>query len=359
MKDEMIDAMLNELRLTKVFPLGEDLGGTVETIYFGGGTPSILTVDEIKKLLDAVRQYFSFTEDAEITLEANPDDINAIKLAEWKSIGINRFSIGIQSFKEEDLLWMNRAHNAAQALHCIELVKEAGFKNFSVDLIYGTPTLSDEDFKKNVQTIIDLDVPHISCYALTVESNTALQKMINLKKSADVDQEKQASQFLLLIDWLEAAGYEHYEISNFSKPGFRSKHNSSYWQGKNYVGIGPSAHSFFKNKRRWNISNNALYLKSLQKNIIPYEEETLTDIQKINEYIMTSLRTMEGIDLKFVQNNFGDEISRKLQAASEKYLLNKKLQFTNHKLILTKEGKLFADGIAADMFFEENELMLQ
>lgn len=353
----MIGAMINEIRLTKTSSFGVD-SEIINTIYFGGGTPSILTTDEIKKLLDAVRQYFSVAEEAEITLEANPDDITRMKLAEWKSIGINRFSIGVQSFKEEDLLWMNRAHNATQALDCIEMVKEAGFKNFSVDLIYGTPTLNDDDWRKNVQIIIDLDVPHISCYALTVEANTALHKMINLKKSIDVDAEKQASQFLLLIDWLEAAGYEHYEISNFAKPGYRSKHNSSYWQGKGYFGIGPSAHSFFKNKRRWNISNNALYLKSLQKDIIPYEEETLTEVQKINEYIMTSLRTMEGIDLEFIEKNFGDEISRKLKIASKRYLLNNKIENRSDRLILTKEGKLFADGIAADIFLEEKQLML-
>ncbi len=341
----MINALIKELSLSSS---KEEI---INTVYFGGGTPSLLTVIELKKLLDAAHQYFDIAKDAEITLEANPDDITAIKLAEWKSAGINRFSIGIQSFHQPDLEWMNRAHNAKQALHCIDLVKSAGFQNYSVDLIYGTPTLSDDNWKRNVQTIVELGVPHISCYALTVESNTALQKMITLMKKENVDPEKQASQFLLLTGWLRDAGYEHYEISNFAKPGYRSKHNSSYWQRKTYIGIGPSAHSFDGNARRWNVSNNAIYIQSLQKNIISYEEEKLSDVQKLNEYIMTSLRTIEGIDLAFVEKTFGEEKKIKLQAASIKYIQNHKLQTTNHKLLLTNGGKLFADGITADLFF--------
>ena len=351
----MMDAMLNEIRLAKVSPLGGDLEGA-DTIYFGGGTPSLLNAEELKKLLAAAYEKYNISKDAEITLEANPDDISEIKLAEWKSVGINRFSIGIQSFNQQDLEWMNRVHDAEQALHCIELVKNAGFQNYSVDLIYGTPTLSDDDWKKNVQTIIDFGVPHISCYALTVESNTALQRMITLKKKEEVDPEKQASQFLLLMDWLQNAGYEHYEISNFAKPGYRSKHNSSYWQQKTFIGIGPSAHSFDGNARRWNVSNNALYIQSLKKNIIPFEEEKLSEVQKLNEYIMTSLRTIEGIDLDFVEKIFGEEKKIKLQGASIKYIQNHKLLpiaigTVNNKLVLNNEGKLFADGIAADLFF--------
>jgi len=349
--------MINEISLTKVSSFVKDLMG-VDTVYFGGGTPSLLNAEEIKKLLYAVYEKYTVSNNVEITLEANPDDITETKLAGWELLGINRFSIGIQSFNQADLEWMNRAHNAKQALQCIQLVKYAGFQNYSVDLIYGTPTLSDEDWKHNVQTIIDLDVPHISCYALTVEPNTALQKMISLKKREEVDPEKSASQFLLLMDWLTTAGYEQYEISNFAKPGYRSMHNSSYWQGKSYLGIGPSAHSFDGSSRRWNISNNALYIQSLLKNSIPYEEEKLSDVQKLNEYIMTSLRTIEGIDLNFVKENFGEVNKQTLVAASMKYLHNYKLQTTNHKLVLTNEGKLFADGIAADLFFEE-ALVLQ
>jgi oxygen-independent coproporphyrinogen-3 oxidase len=252
---------------------------------------------------------------------------------------------------------MNRAHNAEQALQCIPLVKKAGFQNFSVDLIYGAPTLSDTDWKNNVQMVIDNNVPHVSCYALTVEPNTALQKLIKLNKSEDVDPEKQATQFALLTDWLQDAGYEHYEISNFAKPGYRSKHNSSYWQNKTYLGIGPSAHSFDGTSRRWNVSNNALYIQSLKNNIIPYEEEVLSDVQKLNEYIMTSLRTMEGIDLNNVKEKFGEESVIKLKERSVKYIENHKVAMiviSNEKetIILTQQGKLFADGIAANLFFE-------
>jgi oxygen-independent coproporphyrinogen III oxidase len=351
-KNEMIEAMIKEVALSSSKQ-------TIDTIYFGGGTPSLLTAEEIKKLLETVYQHFKISGNAEITLEANPDDINEVKLAEWKVTGINRFSIGIQSFKEKDLAWMNRAHNAEQALRCIREVKNAGFQNYSVDLIYGTPGLSDDDWRQNVQTVIDLDVPHVSCYALTVEPNTALQKMISLKKKEETDPEKAASQFLSLMNWLTDAGYEHYEISNFAKPGYRSKHNSSYWQGKPYIGIGPSAHSYDGNSRKWNVRNNAVYIQSLQQGIIPYEEEILSKVQKLNEYIMTSLRTIEGIDLAFVDKKFGEAARRRLQTASIKFSDNHKLQTTNYKLALTNEGKLFADGIAADLFFEEKINALQ
>ena len=345
----MIEAMIREVDLTATSQ------NKIDSIYFGGGTPSLLNAKDLKKLLCAVYKKYNVSADAEITLEANPDDISETKLSEWKSVGINRFSIGIQSFNNEDLLWMNRAHNVAQAMLCIKQVKDAGFQNFSVDLIYGTPTLSDDGWKKNVQTVIDLNVPHLSCYALTVEDKTALHKMISLKKKQDVDPEKQAHQFLLLLDWLTVAGYEHYEISNFAKPGFRSKHNSSYWQGKSYIGIGPSAHSFNGEVRRWNVSNNALYIQSLKKNIIPYQAETLSEIQKLNEYIMTSLRTTEGIDLDLVNKNFGKELRGKLEAAAMKYSKNEKVQITDQRIMLTGEGKLFADGIAANLFFSEQK----
>jgi oxygen-independent coproporphyrinogen-3 oxidase len=353
----MIEAMINEIKAPfKSSPIGETFAASfnfagynrVETIYFGGGTPSLLNAEDIKKLLNAVYEKYKVAENAEITLEANPDDISEEKLQKWKSAGINRLSLGIQSFKNEDLVWMNRAHNAEQARHSIKLIKDAGFQNFSVDLIYGTPTLSDDDWKRNVETVIALDVPHLSCYALTVENKTALHKMIELKKAENVDPEKQASQFLSLMDWLNNAGYEHYEISNFAKPGLRSKHNSSYWQGKSYVGIGPSAHSFDGQKRQWNISNNQLYIQSLNNNIIPYEEETLTKTQQLNEYIMTSLRTIEGLDLNFIKEKVGEDVSIKLQTGAAKW--NKKINIENDKILLTREGKLFADGIAADLF---------
>jgi oxygen-independent coproporphyrinogen-3 oxidase len=324
----------------------------IETLYFGGGTPSILNADELQIIFDALHERFEFDSDIEITLEANPDDINDEKLQLWKQFGINRLSVGLQSFNEEELKWMNRAHTAAESLQCLDKIKKAGFNNYSIDLIYGSPLLSNEEWKKNIAIILENKVPHISCYALTVEPKTALAHTISKNSALKIDEEKQAEQFAILINELTNAGYEHYEISNFAKPSFRSKHNSSYWQSKKYYGFGPSAHSYDGNKtRRWNIANNALYISSLQKNTLPYEEEILTPTQQLNEYIMTALRTIEGIDLDMVKEKFGKEVSTKLEVQSEKYMSTNKITLVNNKLILTNEGKFFADGIAADLFF--------
>ncbi|MEO6329828.1 MAG: radical SAM family heme chaperone HemW [Ginsengibacter sp.] len=347
-KNEMLTAMQKEISLVAFSALDNN---KIDTIYFGGGTPSLLSAAEIKTFLQAAKEVYSVDKNAEITLEANPDDINEIKLNEWKAAGINRLSIGIQSFKQKDLEWMNRAHNTEQAMQCFAMIKSAGFTNYSVDLIYGTPGLDDDEWKKNIDTVTDMEAPHISCYALTVEPETALQKMILQKKKEDIDPEKQARHFLILMSRLYAAGYEHYEISNFALPTYRSRHNSSYWQGKPYIGIGPSAHSYFGNIRRWNISNNALYIKSLQNNLVPFEEEKLSLTQQLNEYVMTSLRTMEGLNLNFVKENFGVQKTILLKNQSAKFQENGKLVSINDNLVLTKEGKLFADGIAADLFF--------
>jgi len=322
----------------------------IETIYFGGGTPSLLSPDEISAIIFALKKNYQISGEAEVTLEANPDDINFENLHHWKNAGINRLSIGIQSFIERDLRWMNRAHNAKQALNSIQLSMEAGIKNFSIDLIFGTPGLSDEEWKRNIQTVIDLNVPHISAYALTVEPKTALQKMIALKKKENVNNEVQANQFLILMEMLRTAGYEHYEISNFSKRGFRSRHNSSYWKGEKYIGIGPSAHSFNGNERSWNIANNRIYIQSLQQNKIPSEKEILTPSQKLNEYIMTSLRTIEGIDLKFVEEKFSDKERKRIEKLLEIKIDKKNYLGENDRIILTDEGKLFADRIAVELF---------
>lgn len=347
LKNDFIEALLKEIALQKNY-LGYE---TVYTIYFGGGTPSILSVDEINLILEKIYTVHNIGPRPEITVEANPDDINPVKLQQWKEIGINRFSIGIQSFFDEDLHWMNRAHTAADAEACIEQVIRAGFSNFSVDLIYGGPTLSDEHWEQNINKLIQLNVPHISCYALTVEPKTALEKMIELKKKEAVDADKQARHFTFLINALRKAGYEHYEISNFAKRGFRSRHNSSYWQGEKYLGLGPSAHSFNGQSRQWNIANNALYIQSLKKNELNFEKEELSLQTQLNEYIMTSLRTMEGLDLNYVKEKFGSNYHDKLltEAAGKKY--ESRLAVRNTHLILTDEGKLFADGIAADLFF--------
>ncbi|MEO6254991.1 MAG: radical SAM family heme chaperone HemW [Ferruginibacter sp.] len=367
-KEKMVEAIVKEIATAQAQPLlsspkgreipkneaeivAKDAREIISTLYFGGGTPSILTIDDLELIFEALNDRFAFADDIEITLEANPDDITDLKLQQWRSVGINRLSVGIQSFLEEELIWMNRAHTAAESLACIDKISNAGFTNFSVDLIYGSPMLGDDDWKKNVQLIIEKNVPHISCYALTVEPKTALDKMIALNKKEPVDPEKQARQFLLLMDWLEQAGYEHYEISNFTKPGYRSKHNSSYWSGEPYYAFGPAAHAFDGKKRKWNIANNSLYIQSLQQNTIPYEEEILTETQQLNEYIMTALRTMEGLDLDYVSKTFGEDKRNEIKVAGNKYISTGRLKDVDHKLILTKEGKLFADGIAADLFF--------
>ena len=345
-KNELIAALLKELDLRQNYLQNE----AVETIYLGGGTPSLLEVSDLEKLLGSIWQNFSTSPSTEITLEANPDDISEEKIREWLDTGINRLSIGVQSFFEEDLLWMNRAHNAKQAKDSLELACRH-FKNITVDLIYGTPMLTDNKWEKNVETILSYDIPHISCYALTVESKTALQKMIKLGKTEDVNPDKQSDQFLLLMRWLKDAGYEHYEISNFAKPGFRSRHNTSYWQGKKYLGIGPSAHSFDGVSRQWNISNNNTYIDSLKTNSLPFEKEILTAAQQLNEYIMTSLRTIEGIDLRLVERKFGKKEKEQLLQSVKKYMENKKVVVSEAgNLVLTNEGKLLADGIASDLF---------
>lgn len=345
----MVAAITREIELTAYFDVNSKT--LINTIYFGGGTPSILSIDDLEIIFEAVYKKFTVAKDAEITLEANPDDITDAKLKAWRQLGINRFSVGIQSFDEAELQWMHRAHTAAESLVCIDRITAAGFTNFSVDLIYGSPLLTNDGWKRNVDTVIEKNIPHISCYALTVEPKTALDKLIHLNKKENVDTEKQARQFLLLMKWLAAAGYEHYEISNFAKPGMRSRHNSSYWSGVSYYGFGPSAHSFDGNNRRWNIASNSVYLLKLQQNTIPFEEEVLTPTQRLNEYIMTSLRTAEGLDMNYVIKIFGEDKTRLLQKESKKWETTGKLKTVNERLLLTKDGKLFADGIASDLFF--------
>lgn len=341
----MVAAIAREAVIRKDF-----IPHQVSTIYFGGGTPSLLSADELMLIIETITSHFSLVPGAEITLEANPDDISSNKLQEWKKTGINRLSIGIQSFFEEDLQWMNRAHNAQQAKDCILLAQQAGFHNLTIDLIYGTPGLSNEKWISNIETAIALKIPHLSCYALTVEPNTSLDKLIQKGNKADVDQQGQAIHFDLLVARLEAIGFEHYEISNFALPGFRSRHNSSYWQGKPYLGLGPSAHSFSGSIRQWNISNNALYLKSMEQGLVSFEAEQLTDDQQLNEYIMTSLRTMEGCSLKLIEEKWGKKNAAAVKNAAQKYLKEETVYLSGNHLTLTKKGKFLADGIAAELF---------
>jgi oxygen-independent coproporphyrinogen-3 oxidase len=346
-KPALLAALEKEIMLSRDFIETEN----IETIYIGGGTPSLLSAEELEHLLITLKERFTVSPKAEITLEANPDDINKSILDAWKRLGINRLSVGLQSFNEAELKWMNRAHNAAQSLLCLDEIRDAGFSNFSVDLIYGSPLQNNEDLVRNFEIIAKRNVPHISCYALTVEPKTALNKLIEAHKSPAVDPDRQAEQFSLLLSLMEKAGYEQYEISNFSKPGYRSRHNSSYWQGKPYFGFGPSAHSFDgKGKRRWNVANNNLYIQSLEKGIIPFEEESLTADQKLNEYVMTALRTVEGINLNRLKQDFDPAHTDRILEEAKKYIEGKKLIVNGNFLQLTKEGKFLADGIASDLF---------
>jgi len=347
-QNDFIAALLKETELRLPYLNAE----TVETVYFGGGTPSLLPDTAIAEILNTIFRVFSISTDPEITLEANPDDMQPDRLKTWRKAGINRLSIGVQSFFNEDLSWMNRAHDAHQAIRAVEEAKKAGFDNYSLDLIYGLPALTDENWRKNIQKAIALEPAHLSCYALTVEPKTALYQMIRLKKIQDPEPEKQSSQFLTGIQMLEAAGYEHYEISSFAKPGKRSRHNSAYWQSKKYLGLGPAAHSFDGYSRQWNISNNALYIKSLMAGNLCFESEILAPKDVLNEYIMTSLRTREGLDLQYVSFHFGEEKGSLLERQASVYIQSNQMERNENRLVLTMNGKLFADGIAAALFFE-------
>ena len=346
-KAAMVRAIVKEIHQNNAFIADKN----IETIYIGGGTPSICTVAELALILNAIYSKFGIIENAEITLEANPDDISVAKLQEWKKLGINRLSVGVQSFNDAELKWMNRAHHATQSLQCIADIKAAGFTNYSVDFIFGSPLQTNQILQQNIEIIAAFDVPHVSCYALTVEKKTTLSKLIADKKTLDVDADKQAAQFYLLLQLMEKYQYLQYEISSFCKPNYQSRHNSSYWQGKAYYGFGPSAHAYNgNNARRWNMANNGLYIQATQNNIPIYEEETLTEADQVNEYVMTALRTSEGINLEKVKTLFGAlEMERIFKVANKNIASSKVLINTTH-IKLTNEGKFFADGIAGALF---------
>jgi len=347
-KELFIEALKKEILSENEFISNAEL---IESIYFGGGTPSLLLPSELDEILSLLHKKFKVQQGAEITLEANPDDINRVILDEWHRLGINRLSVGVQTFINEELQWMNRVHTAEHSLNCIEMINDSLINNYSVDLIFGSPLLTDDDLKKNLSIIIKNQIPHISCYALTIEKKTPLYKAIKNLQSKNIDTNKQADQFLIVLDTLENNGYEQYEISNYAKPGMRSKHNSSYWQNKPYYGFGPSAHAFDgKNTRKWNVSNTSMYIQQAGNEIIS-EKETLNTKQHLNEYIMTSLRTKEGIDLNMISNLYGVDYSITIKTALSKFTSGGKLINNDGRIQLTREGKLFADGIAADLFF--------
>lgn len=341
----MIQALVHEIELRKT----ELQNQTIETIYFGGGTPSLLSIKELVLLINSVYKNYRITNNPEITFEANPDDLTNKRIKELAITPINRLSIGIQSFFERDLKLMNRAHNVEEARKCLEEATKK-FDNISVDLIYGIPNLSNKEWKENIEIALSYNIPHISSYALTVEPKTALETFIKKGIIKNVDDDLAQEQFFILIDKLESAGFEHYELSNFGKPDFFSRNNSAYWQGKSYVGIGPSAHSFDGKQRGWNVRNNTKYIKSIQQNILPIELETLSVTDKYNEYVMTGLRTIWGVSLEKVGNEFGEIYKKYLIKQSEKHINQHLLYIDGDKLLTTKKGKFLSDGIASDLF---------
>ena len=346
MKASFVDALLKEIDLRKSVFESE----TIESIYFGGGTPSLLNATELDRIFKKLYTRFTISSDAEITLEANPDDLNFEKIQEIKTTPVNRLSIGIQSFRDSDLNFMNRAHTSSEALGSINMCKEAGFTNLTIDLIYGTPGMTNEAWMENLKIAFELDIPHISSYALTVEENTALYYQILNNKTPDIDENQTALQFELLMAEMNRNGYEQYEISNFCKPNSYSRHNSSYWKKDNYLGLGPSAHSFLGNKRLWNVSNNAKYIKSLQVGELPLQQECLSSQDRYNEYIMTSLRTKWGCSVVRIETDFPPEFATYFKTEINTYLQNGTVSVKNDVYYLTESGKLLADRIASDLF---------
>ncbi len=348
-KLDFLTALHKEISLQQEFISNREI---IETIYFGGGTPSLLTPSELSGILQSIFNNFRVDPSAEITLEANPDDVNPAVLKAWHSIGINRLSLGVQSLESEELIWMKRAHGAQQSLQSIDDILNSPIQNFSIDLIFGSPLLSDVQLEKNIRLLAQKNIPHFSCYALTVEEKTALHHDIQKKNSPAVSNAQQAKQFLITMDCLSELGYEQYEISNYAKPGMRSKHNSSYWKGTAYYGFGPSAHAYDgKQLRRWNVANNALYIQNMLAGRPVFEEEQLDEQQQLNEYIMISLRTIEGISLSHVAAIFGTTTMENLKNAIRPFEKDEKLLIKeNNHVVLTREGKLFADGISSALF---------
>ena len=344
-KDQLVNALTKELELRKE----EFKNTTVETIYFGGGTPSLLTNDELQFIIDAVYKYYQVSEDPEITLEANPDDLSKDRIIDLSKSRINRLSIGIQSFFEDDLKLMNRAHNANEAKACLEEATKH-FDNISLDLIYGIPGASNEQWLKNIEMALSFNVPHISSYALTVEPKTALASFIKKGEIDDVNDEQAHEQFHILKEKLEASGFIHYELSNFGKEDYFSKNNSAYWQGKSYLGIGPSAHSFNGTQRGWNVRNNSKYIKVIEADQLPIEIETLTQTDQYNEYIMTGLRTIWGVSIQKVENDFGTGYKDYLIEQAEIFINQQLLYIDKAHLRVTKKGQFLCDGIASELF---------
>ncbi|WP_370176335.1 radical SAM family heme chaperone HemW [Leeuwenhoekiella palythoae] len=343
-KSELVNALCKEMVLRK-----EEIPGPLQTIYFGGGTPSLLDAEDLQQIFKTIDDHFEVVEAPEITLEANPDDLTEAKLIMLAASRINRLSIGVQSFFEEDLKLMNRAHNAGEALACLQLAKQY-FDNISIDLIYGMPDMSDSRWQENLDQALALGIPHISSYALTVEPNTALQKFIEKGVVKPVDDAVAQRHFEILLAKMEHAGFENYEFSNFGKPGYFSQNNTAYWTGKPYLGIGPSAHSFDGNTRSWNINNNPKYIKAIAADTLPIERETLSTTDKYNEYVMTGLRTIWGVSLKKIEKDFGLKFRTYVLQQAQKHIEEHLLFLDDDRIVVTKKGKFLSDGLASDLF---------
>ncbi|WP_322969972.1 radical SAM family heme chaperone HemW [Faecalibacter sp. LW9] len=345
-KSTMVEAIIKELEMRK-----NEISTPIETIYFGGGTPSILQSHELDAIFYALHKQYDLSQIKEVTLEANPDDLTKEKLKFFQSTPINRFSIGVQSFFEEDLRLMNRAHNAQEAENCIQMAQDFGFDNLTIDLIYGSNTTTHEMWHQNLQKAVDLGINHISSYALTVEEKTTLDHKIEKGEWKPISDQHQSEQFDDLVQFLERQGFIQYEISNFGKPGYFSQHNSNYWKGVPYIGIGPSAHSYKGNQRAWNVANNAKYIHSISNNQLPIEIENLSLIDQYNEQVMIGLRTIYGIDPNIILKRYGLKINDYFQHELKELINENLVQQIDGKIILTKEAKFFADGIASRLFY--------
>ena len=350
-RDVFVDALLKEMHLRRDYLHDKQ----ISTVYFGGGTPSLLHPGEINRIIRQIEELFDLDSHAEITLEANPDDLSTEYLKALKTdTAVNRLSMGVQSFFDNDLRYLHRVHDGNLARKAIEMAKQIGFENMTIDLIYGIPTLTDAKWEKNLEIFFDYNIPHLSSYALTVEPKTALWVLIERQKLKNTDEDQSVRHFEILLEQTRQHGFEQYEISNFALPGFYAKHNSTYWLGGHYLGLGPSAHSFNGLSRQWNVKNMKQYIELNSIENIVLEKEVLTEGQRYNEYVMTSLRTSWGCDTEHILNGFDKKYVAYFQRKIQKYLKENKVIQKGSIYILTDTGKLFADGIAGDLFVDED-----
>ena len=348
--DRVVSALAKEAEMRK-----KETSEIVRTVYFGGGTPGILSIDQLRAILETLRSNYQIAADAEVTLETNPDDVSKEKAKRWAKLGINRLSIGIQSFFDDHLSWMNRAHDAAEAENCVKIAKEAGIENMTIDLIYGIPQMTPDEWKENLNKAVKLGVNHISAYCLTVEPDTALGHKVDKGKEKSVDEEAAALHFDYMVDFLAAQGFRQYEVSNFAMPGFESRHNSAYWAGVPYIALGPSAHGFDGTSRYWNIANNPRYCSAIEAGKLPTTREKLSREERFNEWVMTGLRTAIGIDLKRSEKEFGVEFKRIYSTEIKRLIADGSAKLEGDQLALTKKGMFLADGITSDFFILEHE----